>query len=92
MEKLVGKIVGQVLEVDGADGRKQKRFHYFIETGPGQRKEIVIEGEPPYQKSPTLHPLIDKRCQVEGDKLQLKLVVQKENIKILNETIQLGKK
>lgn len=92
MEKLVGKIVGQIKEVVGTDGRKQKQFHYFVETAPGQRKEIRIEGEPPYQKSSTLHPLIDKRCQVEGDKLQLKLIVQKGSIKILNETIQRGKK
>ena len=93
MEKLTGKIMGQVLDVEGADGRMQKQFHYFVETEPGKRKEIVIEGEPPYQKSATLHPLLHKRCQVEGDKLAMRLVVQKENIKVLNEAISTrGKK
>ena len=87
MEKIIGEIKGQVFEVKGADGRMQKQYHYFVETGPGQRKEIVIEGEPPYQKSDFLHNLIDKRCQVEGEKIQLKLSVQKESIKVLKEAL-----
>ncbi len=81
MEKLIGRIVGQHVYVTGKDGKREKRFHYFVETEPGKWKEIVVEGEPPYQQSVTLHPLIDKRCQVEGDKFQTRFIVQKENIK-----------
>ncbi len=92
MEKLVGEIKGWVFEVKGTDGIKQKQFHYFIETEPGKRKEIVIEGEPPHQKSDTFHPLIGKRCQADGTKYQGKFIIQKENIKPLNEALKLVKK
>ncbi len=88
MEKLTGRIVGQVIDVDRKDGKKEKRFHYFVETAPGKQgkpakwQEIVVEGEPPYQKSATLHPIIDRHCQVEGSKLQTRLMVKKENVRL----------
>lgn len=83
MEKLTGRIVARVVQVDGI---RDKQVHFFIETEPGgpgkpeKRQRIEVEGEPPYQQQ-TLHNLLDKHCQAEGIKYQGKFIVQKENIR-----------
>ncbi|MEK7131574.1 MAG: hypothetical protein AAB797_02465 [Patescibacteria group bacterium] len=88
MEKLTGRIIRKLAK--GADGKKEQP-QYFIETGPGQFRRIVVEGEHPYEP-PTLHALIGKRCQAEGENYQGKLIVSKENIRSLSETLKLRKK
>jgi hypothetical protein len=86
MEKLVGKIICERVNV----GSKSETDGYFIIMSDGQRKRIVVEGEHPYLQ-PTLKGLVGKRCEVSGDEFQRKLIVQKENLKPLNEALKLGK-